>query len=132
MASDDSNLSLPDEVRWDTFEEIGIYVRHDPGAILRKILPAVLWDYLYAPTTREPSALASYRESVTADHETVNTFYTEVKTELTEQDQLAFDKVEAGVFNDTPTDIGQGFFPISSIPRERREIHISMGTSTSK
>lgn len=119
IQSDDPNPSLPEDVEWETFEEIEGYVTDSSSSNFKSVVPAVLWNYVFAPTSIDVATLSYHRKSVLADYQRVEAFYEGIETELVEQSHLS---TEGGNYNslvELLADIDRRCFPVSLTPPDQ-------------
>lgn len=111
--------SLPEDVEWETFEQIEEYVTNSSDSLLEAIIPSVLWNYLCAPTSRDPDTLREHRESVVADVRRVELFYDGIETELVQRSKLSNKSGEYRFLGEVLASINQAHFPISFTPLDQ-------------
>ncbi len=64
-------VEMPD---WTSYEEIEPYIRRDYGRLFWRVIPVKLRSYVFAPTDAAAANLRAYRQSVSAEYESILTF----------------------------------------------------------
>lgn len=104
-----------EDIDWETFEDIESYVTNEKAGWLGMLLPNLVWEFLFAPTTVDQDILQNHRQNVVSQRETLMEGYESAQQRLITKSNLS--PTDSASVSKMLSDVEKHQFPIFVMPR---------------